>query len=379
MLLLLDNFEQVVEAAAEIGPLLERCPKLRLLVTSRELLRIDGEVEYSVPPLARARGGRALLRALASSSRTRRSPSSAGASTTCRLRSSSPPPGRASSRRSRSWSVSRSGSTCSRAGRDADARQQTLRATIEWSYDLLTRTSSASSRGLAVFRGGCTLEAAEEVAGADLDTLQSLVDKSLLRHTGERFWMLETIRAYAWERLDRERRRGRPAPAARRSSPSTSPRPRIRRWRTAATRRRALRGSTSSTTTCGPRSSGRAIRARDEVLLRLAAALAAFWPGRGFYAGRRHVVRARARAPMVAVEARMLLLRRCRRARGGNEGLRRARTRTWLSGAAWPSRRATKEVLGDELGGAQCERARRPGRGRAGAIRRDPREGTGDR
>src|SRR5207244_3800907 len=55
---------------------------------------------------------------------------------------------------------------------------------------------------LSVFRGGCTLEAAEAVAQADLDVLQSLVDKSLLRHTGERFWMLETIREFATERLE---------------------------------------------------------------------------------------------------------------------------------------------------------------------------------
>jgi predicted ATPase len=58
------------------------------------------------------------------------------------------------------------------------------------------------ARTLAVFRGGCTIDAAEQVAGADLDRLQSLVDKSLLRHTGERFWMmLETIREFARERL----------------------------------------------------------------------------------------------------------------------------------------------------------------------------------
>jgi tetratricopeptide (TPR) repeat protein len=89
-----------------------------------------------------------------------------------------------------------------KGGRDADPRQQTLRATIEWSFDLLEQDEKLLFARLAVFRGGCTLAAAEEVAGADLDTLQSLVDKSLLRHTGERFWMLETIREYAAERLE---------------------------------------------------------------------------------------------------------------------------------------------------------------------------------
>src|SRR2546423_3579785 len=89
-----------------------------------------------------------------------------------------------------------------RAGRDTDPRQQTLRATIAWSYDLLTTDEQAPFARMAVFRGGCTLEAAEEVVDANLDALQSLVDKSLLRHTEGRFWMLETIREYAHELLE---------------------------------------------------------------------------------------------------------------------------------------------------------------------------------
>jgi non-specific serine/threonine protein kinase len=89
-----------------------------------------------------------------------------------------------------------------RGGRDADPRQQTLRATIEWSYELLSPEEQRLFARLSVFAGGCTLEAAEEVAGADLDTLQSLVEKSLLRFTEGRYWMLETIREFAGERLD---------------------------------------------------------------------------------------------------------------------------------------------------------------------------------
>jgi predicted ATPase len=88
-----------------------------------------------------------------------------------------------------------------KGGRDAEARQQTLRATIEWSYDLLGDEEQRLFACLAVFRGGCTLEAAEEVCEADLDTLQGLVEKSLLRHSDERFWMLETIRELAAEQL----------------------------------------------------------------------------------------------------------------------------------------------------------------------------------
>jgi non-specific serine/threonine protein kinase len=88
-----------------------------------------------------------------------------------------------------------------KGGRDMAARQQTLRAAIEWSHDLLVPEEQRLFARLAVFRCGCTLEAAEEVADADLDLLQSLVDKSLLRHTSERFQMLETIHEYAHERL----------------------------------------------------------------------------------------------------------------------------------------------------------------------------------
>jgi non-specific serine/threonine protein kinase len=89
-----------------------------------------------------------------------------------------------------------------RGGRDADPRQQTLRATIAWSHELLDAGEQQLFARLAVFAGGCTLEAAEEVLEAQLDTLQSLVDKSLVRHTAERFWMLETIREYAAEQLE---------------------------------------------------------------------------------------------------------------------------------------------------------------------------------
>ena len=89
-----------------------------------------------------------------------------------------------------------------KGGRDAEARQQTLRATIEWSYELLDEAEQQLFARLSVFAGGCTLQAAEEVADVDLDTLQSLVDKSLLRFTDGRYWMLETIREYAAERLE---------------------------------------------------------------------------------------------------------------------------------------------------------------------------------
>src|SRR5207245_922928 len=83
-----------------------------------------------------------------------------------------------------------------------EPRQQTLRATIGWSHDLLDAGEQRLLGRLSAFAGGCGSTAAEEVAGADLDTLQSLVEKSLLRHTDGRFWMLETIREFACERLE---------------------------------------------------------------------------------------------------------------------------------------------------------------------------------
>ena len=202
LLLLLDNFEQVVEAAPELATLLESCPNLRLLVTSRELLRVRGEVEYPVPPLAQPEAvelfcARSRLRA-----ERRRSPSSARrlddlplAVELAAARTSVLSPAQILERLSQRLDLLR-------GGRDADARQQTLRATIEWSYDLLTDEEQRLFARLSVFAGGCTLEAAETVCGADLDVLQSLVDKSLVRHTDERFWMLETIREFALERLE---------------------------------------------------------------------------------------------------------------------------------------------------------------------------------
>ncbi len=90
--------------------------------------------------------------------------------------------------------------------RDVDERQRTLEATIAWSYELLEPDERRALGALSIFAGGCTLEAAEEVAGADLDLLESLLDKSLVRHRvdragQDRYWMLETIREYAAERL----------------------------------------------------------------------------------------------------------------------------------------------------------------------------------
>ena len=208
LLLLLDNFEHVSRLPTGSPSCSRRAPTCSCSspAASCSAFRRAGVPGSS----ARARGrGRALPRAGARGrtrvrATTTRSRSSARGSTTSRSRSSWRRHASRPLARSSSSSGSRSGCDLLKAAASADARQQTLRATIEWSYDLLDEDEQRLFARLAVFRGGCTLEAAEEVADASLDTLQSLVDKSLLRHREERFWMLETIREYAAERLEHQ-------------------------------------------------------------------------------------------------------------------------------------------------------------------------------
>jgi predicted ATPase/class 3 adenylate cyclase len=201
LLLLLDNFEQVVDAAPELSSLLRACANLCLLVTSRELLRIEGELEYAVPPLAEQEAvelfcARARLDAdTAIASLCERLDNLPLAVELAAARTAVLSPAQILERLSGRLDLLR-------GGRDAEARQQTLRATIQWSRDLLSPEEQHLFARLSNFAGGCTLEAAEEVCGAELETLQSLVDKSLLRHSEERFWMLETIREFAAEGVE---------------------------------------------------------------------------------------------------------------------------------------------------------------------------------
>ena len=201
LLLVLDNLEQVVESAVELAALLRACPNLRLLVTSRELLRVDGEVVYPVPALAEPEAVELFC------ARARIEPDEAVAELCGRL-DNLPLALELAAARVRVLTPAQILERISQrldlftAGRDADPRQHTLRAAIGWSYDLLPTDEQRLFARMAVFRGGCTLETAEQVAGADVAGLQSLHDKSLLRRTGERFWMLETIREYAHELLD---------------------------------------------------------------------------------------------------------------------------------------------------------------------------------
>jgi predicted ATPase len=201
LLLLLDNLEQVVEAAPELAALVEACPNLRLVVTSRELLRVRGEVEYAVLPLAEADA----VELFCGRSRLERDETIAQL---CRRLDNLPLAVELAAARTSVLSPSQILERLAqrldllKGGRDADRRQQTLRATIEWSHELLDEEERRLFARLAVFRGGCTLEAAAQVADADLEVLRGLRDKSVLRHSDERFWMLETIREYAAEQLE---------------------------------------------------------------------------------------------------------------------------------------------------------------------------------
>ena len=280
LLLLLDNLEQVVEAAPELSQLLEACPNLKLLVTSRALLRVAGEVEFPVPPLVEREAVELFC------ARSRLQPDETIAELCRRLddlplalelaaaRTSVLSPAQIVDRLSQRLDLLK-------GGRDAEARQQTLRAMIEWSHELLDERERDLFARHAVFRGGCTLEAAEEVADADIDVLQSLVDKSLVRHTDERFWMLETIREYARERLAQS---GAGGEAQRRhaghfldiAEQARGPYPRV------STRDYSARVEAEYDNLRAALEWARDLD-EGETLLRLAAALSDHWLTRGFY------------------------------------------------------------------------------------------------
>ena len=234
-LLLLDNFEHVLEAASLVTDLLAAAPDLSVLVTSREALRLSGEHEYLVPPLtvpviALERSATDLpayesvtlfvQRARAAFAGFRLTDENAGAVAGICIRLDGLPlaielaaarvklfnPKQLLERLESRLGLLTTGS------RDLPARQRTLRDTIDWSYNLLDKEEQLLFARLAVFSGGRSLEAIEAICdpGLDIDTLDgldSLLNKSLLYQTeglsGEpRFFLLETIREYACERLE---------------------------------------------------------------------------------------------------------------------------------------------------------------------------------
>ncbi len=234
LLLVIDNFEHVIEAAPLLSELLAAAPRLKALVTSREALRLSGEQEYPVPPLSlpsvEAVSIQDVTRSEAGSLFVQRAqmmqphfevtgenaPAIAHicarldglplaielAAARCKLLN----PQALLTRLDNRLNALTGGS------RDTPPRQRTLRDTIDWSYNLLDEGEKTLFARLAVFRGGRSLEAIEAICGHDLsidvlDGLASLVDKSLIQQKetpgGEpRFVMLETIHEYAWERLE---------------------------------------------------------------------------------------------------------------------------------------------------------------------------------
>jgi predicted ATPase len=207
-LLLLDNFEQLLEAAPQIASLLVEAPDLRVLVTSRERLALSAEQEYSVPTLVSAEAV-ALFTARARQLKPAFEPDE-HVENICRRLDGLPLALELAAARVKVLTplqilerLGQSLALLTAGARDAPERQRTLRSTIEWSYELLSEDEQRLFPRLAVFAGGFSLEAAETVSDVGLDVLQSLVDKSLLRQTDEgRFFLLETIREFARDRLD---------------------------------------------------------------------------------------------------------------------------------------------------------------------------------
>ncbi|CAN5120001.1 hypothetical protein BH09ACT13_BH09ACT13_13530 [soil metagenome] len=215
VLLLLDNCEHVLDAAAQIvSPLLRSCPEVLVLTTSREPLAVAGEHVYDVQPLlsrdaislfdARARAAGAVLDSTASRSSIEklcaRLDNLPLAVELAAARAAQLPPAALLERLSSRVDLLK-------GPRDADERQRTLRSTIAWSHDLLDFREQELFRRLAVFSAGAALEVVETVCDADVEELLSLVAKSLVRQTeragGEpRYWMLETIREFAADMLD---------------------------------------------------------------------------------------------------------------------------------------------------------------------------------
>jgi predicted ATPase/DNA-binding XRE family transcriptional regulator len=236
LLLLLDNFEHVLGAAPEIAELIEACPDLAILVTSRAALHVRGEQEYPVPPLALPASTRSpaveevvgspagrlfLERARAASPAFGLEEGNVAAVASICWRLAGLPlalelaaakvrfldPATLLSRLDRALSAG--------WARDLPERQRTMRATLDWSHDLLSDREKALFRCLSVFSGGFTLEAAETVGAATrevnaedvLGLLERLVEQSLVEAEvagpeEPRYRMLEPVRQYALERLE---------------------------------------------------------------------------------------------------------------------------------------------------------------------------------
>ena len=236
LLLLLDNFEQVLSAAPQLAELLSACPHLKLLVTSRSVLHVDGEYEFAVPPLTlpdmqqlpthEALSQVASVALFVQRAQAARpgfhltTDNSCIIAEICTRLDGLPLALELAAARIKLFAphtllmrLEHRFAILTGGRRDVPARQQTLRDAIAWSYELLTREEQAFLRRLAVFSGGCTLEAVEAVCTAPgdistpaLDIVASLLDHSLLQQHAQdmqepRLHLLEIIREYGWEAL----------------------------------------------------------------------------------------------------------------------------------------------------------------------------------
>ncbi len=234
LLLALDNFEQVVGAAPQIVALLSAAPKIKIMVSSREVLRLRGEHAYPVPPLGlpetKRRQTAAVLAqyeaiALFVQHAQAANPSfildeenASPVADICACLDGLPLALELAAARSRLLKpavmlekLKNKLDTLTSGARDLPHRQQTIRGAIDWSYELLDEPEKVLFARLGIFVGGWTLESAESVCGGEgsvdiLNGIESLLDKSLIRQmdgrSGEtRFTMLETIREYAFEKL----------------------------------------------------------------------------------------------------------------------------------------------------------------------------------
>ena len=258
MVLVLDNLEQVIDVAVDLGRLLVGCPNLTIIVTSRQLLRVEGEVGYRIPPLA-PDDGVALFCA-----RSGLEPSDDIAALCAGLddlplaielaaaRTTVLTPARILDRIGERLDLFR-------GARDSDPRQRTLRATIEWSYELLSPAEQVLFRRLGVFASGFRLEAAELIADAELDTLQSLVEQSLVESSARPLPDARDDPGTCDRAARRVRRgRGRSARAMPVGWPISSNVP--NQSSTAPTRKPGWRDSPRSTTRSGRRSASAAMR-----------------------------------------------------------------------------------------------------------------------